>query len=104
MRVTLRELGRKVVGKLQGAEGRRIQAVTGLLSVLVFVVASLAVNQTVLALNLAAGNYGYRSGTYGYNASDTSSDFVPSAPGSFTCSTPSSGTGNVSCSWTAVST
>jgi hypothetical protein len=105
MHVTLRELGRKIVDRLRGEGGtHRWKAGAGIVFMLVFVVASLAVNQTVLALNLAAGNYGYRSGTYGYNASTTSSDYVPSTPASFACSTPASGTGNVACSWTATST
>ncbi|MDO8463082.1 MAG: fibronectin type III domain-containing protein [bacterium] len=97
----LRGLGRKVTDRLnsesQGVR-RRWQAIIGVTFMAVFVVASVAVNQTVLALNKAAGNYGYVSGTYGYNASVTSSDALPAAPTSLSSTPTVSG---ADLSWTA---
>ncbi|MDO8425573.1 MAG: hypothetical protein Q7T01_03615 [bacterium] len=100
----LRGLGRKVTDRLNSenaAVRRRWQAIIGVTFMFVFVVASVAVNQTVLALNQAAGNYGYVSGTYGYNVSATSSDALPSAPTSLG-STPTVSGATVT--WTAPTT
>lgn len=74
----------------------------GIVIFILFVLSSFVVNQTVQALNQAAGNYGYYGGTYGYNASTTSSDYPPSAPSSLSCSASSTSAG--SCSWTAPTT
>lgn len=101
----IRELGRKVSERLNSENGqvrRRWQAIIGVTFMAVFVVASVAVNQTVLALNKAAGNYGYVSNTYGYNASATSSDQVPSAPTSLSTSGITSGQATLA--WTAPTT
>ncbi len=49
-----------------------------------FVFMSVAfMNQTVQALNQVAGNFGYRSGSYGFQGSATTSDALPSAPTAF---------------------
>lgn len=61
---------------------RRWQGGLGLLVFAFFVLSSVVVSRTVQALNLAAGNYGYYGGTYGYNASVASSDQVPATVGS----------------------
>ncbi|MBI5135403.1 fibronectin type III domain-containing protein [Candidatus Uhrbacteria bacterium] len=60
---------------------RSRQGILGTAIFSLFLVASVMVNQTVQALNLAAGNYGYYGGTYGYNTNDTSSDAPPAEPG-----------------------
>ncbi|MBI4135630.1 fibronectin type III domain-containing protein [Candidatus Uhrbacteria bacterium] len=78
---------------------RRWQGGLGLLVFALFVLSSVVVSRTVQALNLAAGNYGYYGGTYGYNASTTSSDAPPAAPTALTTS--SGTTTSVSLSWTA---
>ncbi|MBI2552362.1 fibronectin type III domain-containing protein [Candidatus Uhrbacteria bacterium] len=67
-----------------------------------FVLSSAFVNQSVQALNQAAGNYGYYSGSYGYNAARTSSDAPPRAPTSL--STSSMQQTSVTVSWTAPTT
>lgn len=78
------------------------QSGIGIVIFTLFVLSSLFINQTVQALNKAAGNYGYYLGTYGYNASHASSDYVPSAPTSVSCSASSTSAGT--CSWTAPTT
>lgn len=77
------------------------QGTIGIAIFTLFVLSSVIVNQTVQALNQAAGNYGYYSGTYGYNASTTSSDQVPSAPTSLSSSVANT---TASLSWTAPTT
>ena len=81
--------------------GERSRGVIGVAVMVLFVVSSLAINKTVQALNQAVGNYGYYYGSYGYQASLATSDYLPSAP-SITCTAVSST--SVSCSWTAVTT
>lgn len=101
----LRRIGQKIsegLGEEDGKRRRRWQAGIGLFSMALFVVASLAVNQTVLALNQAAGNYGYYGGSYGYQASRTTSDLLPSAP--TVLATSSIGTSSATISWTAPTT
>jgi len=71
----------------------------GVVVFLLFIISSLAVNQAVQALNLSSGNYGYYSGTYGFNASTSSSDYLPNAPTSVTSSSIGSTTATIS--WTA---
>lgn len=63
-----------------------------------FVLSSVVISRNVQALNLAAGNYGYYGGTYGYNASDASSDYVPNPPTSLSSSVTQS---TITFSWTA---
>lgn len=67
-----------------------------------FVLSSVIVSRTVQALNLAAGNYGYYGGTYGYNAATTSSDFAPSAPTSL--STSNQQQTSITVAWTSPTT
>ncbi|MDP3771019.1 MAG: hypothetical protein Q8R16_01830, partial [bacterium] len=102
----LRRIGQKIsegLGEENGKRRHRWQAGIALLSMALFVVASVAVNQVVLALNQAAGIYGYRSGSYGYQgATATSSDQVPSAPTAFSAGTP--GTSSATIGWTAPTT
>ena len=66
-----------------------------------FVLSSIVVNESVQALNQAAGNYGYYGGTYGFNDSTASSDQVPNTPGSQAVGV---GSGQAVVSWTAVTT
>lgn len=77
---------------------RRWQGGLGLLVFALFVLSSVVVSRTVQALNLAAGNYGYYGGTYGYNTSTTSSDFPPNPPTSLSTSVTTSA---ITFSWTA---
>lgn len=97
----LRRLGQKVSEGLngEGQSRRRWQTGVALLSIALFVVASVAVNRVVLALNQAAGNYGYYSGSYGYQGSATTSDDLPNPPTGFSAGTP--GTSSATISWTA---
>jgi hypothetical protein len=84
----LKKIGRSLADRLSSHDERtrrRWQAITGVVFMLVFVVSSIAVNRVVLALNQAAGNYGYVSGSYGYQNS-ASSDYIPSAPTSLASS------------------
>lgn len=100
----LREFGRKVTDRLNSENvhlRRRWQAIVGATFMVVFVIASVAVNQTVLALNQGAGYYGYVSGTYGYDAT-ASSDALPSAPTSLSTSNITSDKGTLA--WTAPTT
>jgi len=100
----LRRIGQKVSEGLGGSDDRsrrRWQAGIAFISMVLFVVASVAVNNVVLALNQAAGNYGYRSGSYGYSSS-TTSDYVPSAPTVLSAGTPGSSSATIS--WTAPTT
>jgi len=78
------------------------QGTIGIAIFTLFVLSSVIVNQSVQALNQAAGNYGYYGGTYGYGGSSDSSretsDQVPAAPTSFSSSVTST---TASLSWTA---
>jgi hypothetical protein len=76
--------------------------ILGIVVVALFILSSLAVNKTVQALTQAAGYYGYYSGTYGYNGSTASSDYLPSAPTNFTKGATSAN--QVAFSWTAATT
>ncbi len=78
------------------------QGRTGILVFLLFIISSLAVNQVVQALNLSSGSYGYYGGSYGWNASTTSSDYLPSAPTSL--SVANIGNTVATASWTAPTT
>src|SRR3989338_2979173 len=80
---------------------RRWQGGLGLLVFALFVLSSVVVSRTVQALNLAAGNYGYYGGTYGYNASVASSDQVPATVGTQAVGT---GDSQVVVSWAEVTT
>lgn len=66
------------------AKARSWQSGMGIGVFILFLLASVMTQQTVLALNQAAGNYGYYGGTYGYNTTDTSSDAAPAASGTIT--------------------
>ena len=88
----------KLASQVQTATNSR-KGILGIGIFSLFVFASVMVTQTVQALNLAAGNYGYYGGTYGYNASATSSDDVPRAPTSLSAS--NTATTSITLSWTA---
>ncbi len=62
-------------------KARSWQSGMGIGVFVLFLLASVMTQQTVLALNQAAGNYGYYGGTYGYNTTDPSSDDLPAASG-----------------------
>src|SRR3990167_6291557 len=79
------------------AQKKAWQGVIGIGVFVLFVFSSLLVNRIVQAINQSAGNYGYYGGTYGYNTSTTSSDDIPAAPGSLSCS--ASNSGNATCTW-----
>jgi len=74
----------------------------GLLSIALFLVSTVMVSKTVQARNLAAGSYGYYGGTYGFNASNTTSDDFPAAPTSLTQTNVS--TTSLTLTWTAPTT
>lgn len=79
------------------------QSSIGIAIFTLFVLSTLVVNQSVQALNQAAGNYGYYGGSYGYGGSSNSnratSDFLPMPPTALTTSGVTSTTATVS--WTA---
>lgn len=87
----------KSASQVQTATNTR-QGVVGIGIFAFFLVASVMVTQTVQALNIAAGNYGYYGGTYGYNTS-TSSDDIPEAPTGLTQTNVS--TTSLTLTWTA---
>lgn len=74
------------------------QSSIGIAIFTLFVLSSIVVNESVQALNQAAGNYGYYAGTYGYNASVASSTALPNVPTSLSSSVT---TGAITFSWTA---
>src|SRR3989338_7229644 len=77
---------------------RSWQGSVGISIVTLFVLSSVLVNRSVQALNQASGNYGYYGGTYGYNATNTSSDYLPKPPTALTSSVTST---TATVSWTA---
>ncbi|GEM_PF-5753099 len=78
---------------------RKWESIAGFTIFGLFFISSMLLNNTVQALNQAAGNYGYYLGTYGYNASAQSSDDLPKAPTSMTSTVNS--TASITFSWTA---
>lgn len=79
------------------------QSSIGIAIFTLFVLSTLVVNQSVQALNQAAGNYGYYGGSYGYggssNSSRATSDNLPKPPTALASSSVTSTTATVS--WTA---
>lgn len=65
---------------------KKWQGGIGILVMVVFVLSSVLLNETIQAANKAAGSYGYRSGSYGYSASTTSSDALTKPPTSVSSS------------------
>ncbi|MDO8581277.1 MAG: hypothetical protein Q7S16_00170 [bacterium] len=59
---------------------KKWQGGIGILVMVVFVLSSVLFNNTVQALNQAAGNYGYYSGSYGYGGASDSSRITSDAP------------------------
>ncbi len=96
------QVSKNLKESIQNPKKRRAwQSGIGITIFAIFVLSSVVVNQSVQALNQAAGRYGYYSGgSYGYNTT-TSSDQVPSIPASQSVA---AGSGAVVVSWTAVST
>lgn len=84
---------------------KRWQSSIGITIFTLFVLSSIVVNQSVQAMNQAAGNYGYYGGTYGYggstNTSRATSDQVPATVGSQAVAV---GSGQVVVSWAEVTT
>ncbi len=96
----LTEVSKRVKQSMEDpGKKKQFQSAVGIVVFSIFVLSSVVVSRSVQALNQAAGNYGYYSGTYGYNTSTTSSDAPPAASTSLTTS--SGTTTSVTLSWTA---
>lgn len=81
-----------------GPKQKKVQQMVGFAVFAVFIVSSILINSSVHAVFQGTGQYGYYGGTYGYKSTTTSSDAVPAASTSLSCTT----TGV--CTWTAPTT